>query len=150
LRCEALYSSQLTSWRREREAGALEALGRRRGRKARSSPEQKRVAALEARLARLERELEQARLIIEVPKKTVHAAGATHGRGHARAHRERILSAVAELVAQLPHASGAGGARGLLGDLVSTPPALCAGAGATRPSAAGALGLGAGRDPEAA
>ena len=38
LRREALYSSQLTSWRREREAGALEALGRRRGRKARSTP----------------------------------------------------------------------------------------------------------------
>ena len=69
LRREALYSSQLTSWRRDREAGALEALGRRRGRKARSSPEQKRVAALEAKNARLERELEQARLIIDVQKK---------------------------------------------------------------------------------
>lgn len=69
LRREALYSSQLTSWRREREAGALEALGRRRGRKVRSSPEQKRVAALEAKNARLARELEQARLIIEVQKK---------------------------------------------------------------------------------
>ena len=55
LRREALYSSQLTAWRREREAG--------------SSPEQKRVAMLEARNARLERELEQARLIIEVQKK---------------------------------------------------------------------------------
>ena len=69
LRREALYSSQLTGWRREREAGALEALGRRRGRKARTTPEQKRVAALEARNTRLERELEQARLIIEVQKK---------------------------------------------------------------------------------
>jgi transposase len=69
LRREALYSSQLTSWRREREAGALEALGRRRGRKARTTPEQKRVAVLQARNARLERELEQARLIIEVQKK---------------------------------------------------------------------------------
>jgi len=69
LRREALYSSQLTAWRREREAGALEALGRRRGRKARSSPEQKRVAVLEAKNARLARELEQARLIIEVQKK---------------------------------------------------------------------------------
>ncbi len=69
LRREALYSSQLTTWRREREAGALEALGRRRGRKVRTTPEQKRVAALEARNARLERELEQARLIIEVQKK---------------------------------------------------------------------------------
>jgi transposase-like protein len=69
LRREALYSSQLTAWRREREAGALEALGRRRGRKARSTLEQKRVASLEARNARLRRELEQARLIIEVQKK---------------------------------------------------------------------------------
>ena len=69
LRREALYSSQLTSWRREREAGALEALGRRRGRKVRTTPEQKRMAALEARNARLERELEQARTIIGVQKK---------------------------------------------------------------------------------
>jgi transposase-like protein len=69
LRREGLYSSQLTGWRREREAGALEALGRRRGRKAKSTPEQKRVATLAARNARLERELEQARLIIEVQKK---------------------------------------------------------------------------------
>lgn len=52
LRREALYSSQLTAWRREREAGALEALGRRPGRKPRSSPEQKRVAALQAKNAR--------------------------------------------------------------------------------------------------
>ena len=69
LRRERLYSSQLTTWRREREAGALEALGRRRGRKVRTTPEQKRVATLEARNARLERELEQARLIIDVQKK---------------------------------------------------------------------------------
>jgi transposase-like protein len=69
LRREGLYSSHLTTWRREREAGALEALGRRRGRKARLTPEQRRIAALEARNARLERELEQARTIIGVQKK---------------------------------------------------------------------------------
>ena len=61
LRRESLYSSHLTSWRRERDAGALEALGRRRGRKAKMTPE--------ARNARLERELAQARLIVEVQKK---------------------------------------------------------------------------------
>jgi transposase-like protein len=59
LRREGLYSSHLTTWRRERDAGALEALGRRPGRKARTTPEQRRVAALEAKNARLERELEQ-------------------------------------------------------------------------------------------
>ena len=69
LRRESLYSSHLTSWRRERDAGALEALGRRRGRKARMTPEGRRVAALEAKNARLERELAQARLIVEVQKK---------------------------------------------------------------------------------
>jgi transposase-like protein len=69
LRREGLYSSHLTMWRREREAGALEALGRRRGRKAKMGPEARRVAQLEAKNARLERELEQARLIIEVQKK---------------------------------------------------------------------------------
>jgi hypothetical protein len=56
-------------WRREREAGALAALGRRRGRKARLTPEQRRIAVLEAKNARLERELDQARTIIGVQKK---------------------------------------------------------------------------------
>ena len=69
LRRESLYSSHLTMWRRERDAGALEALGRRRGRKAKMTPEARRMAALEAKNARLERELEQARLLIEVQKK---------------------------------------------------------------------------------
>jgi transposase len=69
LRREGLYSSHLSTWRREREAGALEALSRRRGRKAKLSAEQRKLAALEARNARLERELEQARTIIEVQKK---------------------------------------------------------------------------------
>ena len=32
----------------------------------------------------------------------MHAAGAAHGRGHARAHRERVLSAAAALVPQVP------------------------------------------------
>ena len=69
LRREGLYSSHLTVWRRERDAGALEALGRRRGRKAKMSAEQKRIAALEARNARLEHELAQAHTIIDVQKK---------------------------------------------------------------------------------
>ena len=69
LRREGLYSSHLSVWRRERESGALEALGRRRGRKTKLSAEQKRVAALEARCARLQRELEQAHTIIDVQKK---------------------------------------------------------------------------------
>jgi len=69
LRREGLYSSHLSVWRREREAGALRALSRQRGRKAKLSAEQKRVAALEAQNTKLQRELSQARLIIEVQKK---------------------------------------------------------------------------------
>ena len=69
LRREGLYSWHLAVWRREREAGALAALGRRRGRKSVLSAEQKRLASLQADNARLQRELEQARTIIEVQKK---------------------------------------------------------------------------------
>lgn len=69
LRREGLYSSQLAQWRRERDTGALEALSRRRGRKGKMSAEQKRIAALEARNARLEHELSQAHTIIDVQKK---------------------------------------------------------------------------------
>jgi transposase-like protein len=69
LRREGLYSSHLSVWRRERESGALEALGRGRGRKTKLGAEQKRVAALEARCARLQRELDQAHTIIDVQKK---------------------------------------------------------------------------------
>ena len=69
LRREGLYSSHLSVWRREREAGALEALSRRRGRKAKTPAEQKRIAALEAHCARLQHELSQAHTIIDVQKK---------------------------------------------------------------------------------
>lgn len=69
LRREGLYSSHLSVWRREREAGALEALSRRRGRKAKTTSEQKRIAALEAHCARLQHELSQAHTIIDVQKK---------------------------------------------------------------------------------
>jgi transposase len=69
LRREGLYSSHLSMWRREREGGALQALSRRGRRKPKQSAEQKRVATLEARCARLQRELDQAHTIIEVQKK---------------------------------------------------------------------------------
>jgi transposase-like protein len=69
LRREGLYSSHLTVWRRERAAGALVALGARRGRKAKLSAEQRRIAELQSRCTQLERELSQARTIVEVQKK---------------------------------------------------------------------------------
>src|SRR5713226_6494653 len=55
LRREGLYSSLLTEWRRAREAGALQALSRPRGRKP-PDPRDARIAALERRAARAEAE----------------------------------------------------------------------------------------------
>ena len=69
LRREGLYSSHLSSWRRERRQGALAGLSRVRGRKAKLTPEQRRSAELESRCARLERELSQARALIDIQKK---------------------------------------------------------------------------------
>jgi transposase-like protein len=65
LRREGLYSGHLSKWRRQRDAGALEALGRPRGRK----PVDRRdleIAELGRRLQRSEAELEKARRVIEV------------------------------------------------------------------------------------
>ena len=65
LRREGLYSGHLSKWRRQRDAGALEALGRPRGRK----PVDRRdleIAELHRRLERSEAELEKARRVIEV------------------------------------------------------------------------------------
>ncbi len=65
LRREGLYSSILTEWRRARDAGALEALGRPRGRP-RVDPREAEMAALRRRAERAEAELEKARRVIEV------------------------------------------------------------------------------------
>ena len=65
LRREGLYSSHLTQWRQAREAGALEALERPRGRK-RADPREAENAELRRRLERVEGELVKARKVIEV------------------------------------------------------------------------------------
>jgi transposase len=65
LRREGLYTSHLTAWRKQRDAGALEALGRPRGRKP-ADARDARIAALERRAERAEAELGKARRVIEV------------------------------------------------------------------------------------
>jgi len=65
LRREGLYSSHLTQWRQARDAGALEALERPRGRK-RADPREAENAELRRRLERAEAELVKARKVIEV------------------------------------------------------------------------------------
>ena len=65
LRREGLYSSLLTEWRRAREAGALGALERQRGRKPADRRDAE-IAGLRRRAERAAAELEKARRVIEV------------------------------------------------------------------------------------
>jgi transposase len=71
LRREGLYSSHLTTWRRQRDEGALVGLApKRRGRKAKpKNPLADEVARLERENRRLQEKLRQAELIIDVQKK---------------------------------------------------------------------------------
>lgn len=74
LRREGLYSSHLTEWRRQRDAGALQALGDRRGRKAKSRLE-KENERLRRETEQLRDRLAQAERIIEVQKKVSELLG---------------------------------------------------------------------------
>ena len=71
LRREGLYSSNLITWRRQREKGTLEALSpRKRGPKAkRPDPLAHRNAELERENKKLKKKLRQAETIINVQKK---------------------------------------------------------------------------------
>ena len=77
LRREGLYSSLLSRWRQQREAGTLAGLEpKKRGRKARPvDPQAKRIAELERETARLREKLEKAETIIEVQKKLSRLLG---------------------------------------------------------------------------
>ena len=77
LRREGLYSSHVTTWRRQREQGSLAALSpQKRGRPAvPPSPLARRVAELERDNARLTQRLQQAETIIAVQKKLSEALG---------------------------------------------------------------------------
>src|SRR5712692_4328474 len=65
LRREGLYSGHLSKWRRQREQGALEALGRPRGRRPVDRRELE-IVELRRRLERSEAELAKARKVIEI------------------------------------------------------------------------------------
>ena len=69
LRREGLYSSHLVEWRRLRETGALGALSRKRGRKPTRNSLAEENGKLKAELARVNRKLQQAEMIIDVQKK---------------------------------------------------------------------------------
>ena len=71
LRREGLYSSLLSTWRRQRDEGILSGLTpKRRGRKAKTrNPLAEEVARLQRENERLKTKLRQAELVIDVQKK---------------------------------------------------------------------------------
>jgi transposase len=79
LRREGLYSSALTDWRRQRDAGAFEALKPlKRGPKAApTNPLSAALAQANREKAQLQRQLEQAQTIIEIQKKVASLLGIT-------------------------------------------------------------------------
>jgi transposase len=75
LRREGLYSSHLSTWRRQRDRGLVQALSsRKRGRKRKDELERE-VARLQRENERLQASLEQAETIIEVQKKLSRLLG---------------------------------------------------------------------------
>ena len=74
LRREGLYSSLLSAWRRQREAGELQAMAsKKRGRKPNRDPKEVEIATLRREKERLQKQLEQAELIISAQKKLAEA-----------------------------------------------------------------------------
>ena len=74
LRRERLYPSHLVDWRRQREAGALQALARTRGRKP-ADPTRVEVERLRRANERLAKRLAQAEKIIEIQGKVSELLG---------------------------------------------------------------------------
>ena len=70
LRREGLYSSLLSTWRRERAAGARQALSpQKRGPKSKRDPIQEQIQKLQKDNARLTEQLRKAEIVIDVQKK---------------------------------------------------------------------------------
>lgn len=70
LRREGLYSSLLSTWRRERDAGVRQALSpHKRGPKSKRDPLQEHIQKLQKDNARLTEQLRKAEIVIDVQKK---------------------------------------------------------------------------------
>jgi len=80
LRKEGIYSSNLTTWRRQREQGILDSLTpKKRGRKEMEiNPLSETVAKLQKENKRLTGQLDKAQAIIEVQKKISEILGLSH------------------------------------------------------------------------
>ena len=102
LRREGLYSSHLSSWRRQRDEVAQEGLAsRKRGRKAKA--EDPRVKELERENARLQRRLARVETMLESPhldpKKNLRTTGDPPE--STRQRRDRLIVAAEELAGQI-------------------------------------------------
>jgi transposase-like protein len=77
LRKEGLYSSNLTTWKRQRDQGVLDAMSpKKRGRKKiEKNPLAQEVATLQKENERLRRKLKKAEIIIEFQKKISEMLG---------------------------------------------------------------------------
>jgi hypothetical protein len=88
LRAEGLYTSHVTYWRKQREAGALKELGKPRGRK----PADRRdgeIASLTRRAERAEAELAKARRVITIQGNVSALLEEMLGSGSAQRSTER-------------------------------------------------------------
>ena len=98
LRREGLYSSHLSSWRRQRDEVAKAGLAsRKRGRKAKA--EDPRVKELERENARLQRRLARVETMLEIQKKNLRITGDPPE--STRQLRERLMVAAEELAGQI-------------------------------------------------
>ena len=98
LRREGLYSSQLSSWRRQRdEIAKVGMTSRKRGRKAKA--EDPRVKELERENARLQRRLARVETMLEIQKKTSELLGIPPE--STRERRERLIVAAEELAGRI-------------------------------------------------
>jgi transposase-like protein len=68
LRREGLYTSSISEWRKQRDGGALQALGATRGRPP-ADPREREVARLRQEVARLQADLGKAQRVIDVQRK---------------------------------------------------------------------------------
>jgi hypothetical protein len=77
LRREGLYSSHLANWRKARDEGALRGLrSKKRGAKPMArNPLEPKVRELEAKVARLEKDLHKAHTILDVQEKVAGLLG---------------------------------------------------------------------------
>ena len=98
LRREGLYSSQLSSWRRQRdEIAKVGMTSRKRGRKAKA--EDPRVKELERENARLQRRLARVETMLEIQKKNLRTTGDPPE--STRERRERLIVAAEELAGRI-------------------------------------------------